>query len=41
MCRINYDLQDYLKMFLNVDESQRAFKTSDILDSDGQSLIAI
>jgi hypothetical protein len=34
MCRINNDLQDYLKMFVNVDESQRAFNTSDVLDSD-------
>jgi hypothetical protein len=34
MCRINNDLQDYLKMFVTVDESQRAFNTSDVLDSD-------
>jgi hypothetical protein len=34
MCRINNDLQDYLKMFVSVDESQRVFNTSDVLDSD-------
>jgi len=34
MCRINNDLQDCLKMFANVDKSQRAFNMLDILDSD-------
>jgi len=34
MCRINNDLQDCLKMFVNVDKSQRAFNMLDILDSD-------